>query len=115
MQKNSGLKLNHDAGSLIEPVDTPSDEDGFERQLKKKRSERDFKEETWFYWMRVAAICTTAFFSFSILFVYWVHLVGVARWYWLDQAGLARIENMAITIIVGVAGTLSTSYFLKKK
>ena len=83
-------------------------------ELDEKRKRRDFSEEIWFYWVRVGALWTTSILSLSVIGVYWWHLLAPEVWRWLSPENLDRIERMATTIIVGIVGTLSASFFLKK-
>lgn len=83
-------------------------------ELDEKRKRRDFSEEKWFYWVRVGALGTTSILSLSVIGVYWWHLLAPEAWRWLSSGNLDRIERMATTIIVGIVGTLSASFFLKK-
>ncbi len=86
-----------------------------ESELDEKRKRRDFSEEGWFYWVRIIAVGLIAFLSFSIIIIYWWHLIGYHEWRWLKGDELAHIEKTAIAIIVGVAGTLAATFFLKKR
>lgn len=85
-----------------------------EEELEEKRKRRDFSEEGWFYRIRVGALWTTSTLSLSAIAVYWWHLLGPTCWHWLQDESLDRIERMATTIIVGIVGTLSAGFFLKK-
>lgn len=90
-------------------------ENAIDAELNENRKWRDYHEETWLYWVRIIAICITAFLSFSVLSIYWWHLVGGASLRWLCLDDLNRIEKIAATIVVGIVGTLSASYFLQKR
>ena len=85
-----------------------------EKELAAKRKKRAFHEEGWFYFIRIAAVCLCALGAFTVVLVYIWHLIAKECYCWLVPDRLTRIENAAIMIIVGVIGTLSASYFLKK-
>ena len=85
-----------------------------EDELEAKRKKRDFSEEGWFYWVRIIAVGVVAVLSLSIIIIYWWHLVGYEPWRWLKDCEVIHIERAAITIVVGIVGTLATTYFLKK-
>lgn len=83
-------------------------------ELAEKRKRRDFSEEGWFYRVRVGALQLISLLSGAVIVVYWWHLLAPECCHWLSVGSLNRIERMAVTIIVGIVGTLSTSFFLKK-
>lgn len=85
-----------------------------ERELDAKRKKRDFSEEGWFYWVRIIAVGVVAFLSLSIIIIYWWHLIGHESYKWLNKEEVIHIERTAVAIIVGIVGTLATTYFLKK-
>lgn len=85
-----------------------------EEELEEKRKRRDFSEEGWFYWVRIIAVGVVAFLSLSIIIIYWWHLIGHESCKWLNKDEVIHIERTAVAIIVGIVGTLATTYFLKK-
>ena len=109
-QREIPIRMSPDS---IDEGDIPRRED-VDVELAEKRKRRVFREEGWFYRVRIAAVCICAFIALSVVCIYVWHLVLPETWCWLNEARLARIENAASMIVVGVIGTLSASYFLKR-
>lgn len=84
-------------------------------ELEERRKRRNFSEEGCFYWVRVTAVYLTAVIALAVLAIYWWHILGPECCRWLPSYDLERIERMGATIIVGIVGTLSVSFFLKKR
>jgi hypothetical protein len=75
----------------------------------------DAAEAIWLYrtrifFLAIASLCTAA----TILIYLW-HLLIPAELRWLAPSDLARIEGLAVTIIVGLVMSGATAYFFKKK
>lgn len=85
-----------------------------EKELDAKRKQRAFREEGWFYYVRIGAVCVCAVGAFAVALTFIWHLIAPEKYCWLTPDRIAHIESAASMIIVGVIGTLSASYFLKK-
>ena len=79
-----------------------------------KRRSMHFKEEVWFYWVRVGFLIVSAFGSFSVVLVYMWHLIGPSSCRWLCENELTKLKELALTIIVGLLMSVTTTYFFKK-
>lgn len=84
-------------------------------ELAVQRKQREFSEEGWFYWIRLITVGTIAVLSLSVIIIYWWHLISHENAKWLSPEGVLHIEKTAIAIVVGIGGTLATTYFLKKR
>lgn len=78
------------------------------------RDKMSFKEEVWFYCVRVAFLVISAVLTFSVVAVYMWHVVGPEKWRWLCDSDLTRLKDLAITIIVGLLMSTTTTYFFKR-
>lgn len=94
--------------------DIPDRED-LDATLAAQRKKREFKEEDWFYKLRIIVLGITAFLAASVILIYLWHLVMPCGVRWLTEIDLGRIERMSATIIVGTIGSLATTYFFKNK
>lgn len=80
-----------------------------------ERRKQDFKEATWFYRVRVCFLLATSVVASCIVIVYLWHLVMPHSARWLDTHNVAEIKDLAVTIIVGLSMSFTTTYFFKRK
>lgn len=80
----------------------------------KKRRSMHFKEEVWFYWVRVGFLIVSALGCLAVVFVYMWHLIGPNSYRWLCDSDLTKLKELALTIIVGLLMSVTTTYFFKK-
>lgn len=73
-----------------------------------------FKEEYWFYCVRVGFLILSAFLSLAVVAVYMWHVIGPESLRWLCESDLTRLKDLAITIIVGLLMSTTTTYFFKR-
>lgn len=94
--------------------DIPNTEDlDAKLEAQEKIRENDAREV--FHWIRLGAISVTAVIAVVIVGIYVLYLILPEGKHWLNQAQISHIEKTALSIITGVAGTFSISYFLHKK
>lgn len=84
-------------------------------ELEAKRKLRDFSEETWFYWVRVIALCLISLCGFAIVGTYILHLIFPEKWHWVTPSQLSSLKDLAITILTGAVISQATTYFLGKR
>lgn len=80
-----------------------------------KRRQLNFKEENWFYRVRVAFLIIVSSFTLGIIFCYLWHLVAPKEWRWLEDIKESGLKDLALSIIVGLSMSLITTYFFKRK
>lgn len=90
---------------------TPEDPDEYGR----KRRKMHFQEDVWLYWVRIGFLIATSLGTFGVISVYMWHLVAPANWRWLCEPDIMKLKDLAITIIVGLVMSITTSYFFKKE
>lgn len=73
-----------------------------------------WREEVWLYWVRVGFLLVSALGSFSVISIYMWHLTAPQTWRWLCDADISKLKDLAITIIVGLIMSATTTYFFKK-
>lgn len=95
-----------------EILDGNSDVDS---ELDAKRKRRNYNEETWFYWVRVIALCLISLCGFAIVATYIWHLIISPSYHWVTPEQLANLKDLAITVITGAVISQTTTYFLRKK
>ncbi len=115
MPNNDDLNLDISLKDEVTSEETPSDDDGFERQLKREQIQRDFREEGWFYWIRIGALLFIAVSGLLIVSSYILHLILPEKWHWLGSQQLQDAKGLAITIITGAIISQTTTYLLRKK
>ena len=70
-----------------------------------KRKVLSYKEERWFYNVRIGFLIFTSAASLIVVGIYMWHLVAPCSWCWLSDAGLVRLKDLALTIIVGAVSS----------
>jgi hypothetical protein len=108
----SGIKT---ADEILEEQPQAEEKDFSDKPLEYKRKELFFKEELWFYYVRVFFLLLSAICSATVVVIFLFHLTMPERFRWLDGNELERIRELALTIIVGLVMSGSTTYFFKKK
>lgn len=78
------------------------------------RNKMSFKEEFWFYCVRVGFLLLSSFLSLAVVIVYMWHVIGPESLRWLCDSDLSRLKDLAITIIVGLLMSTTTTYFFKR-
>jgi hypothetical protein len=87
-----------------------SKDSAIDRQFNQKK-----RESIWLYRIRIFFLLIASFCTASLIIVYLWHLVVSVRWRWLTPNDMARIEGLAVTIIVGLIMSGATTYFFKRK
>jgi hypothetical protein len=95
--------------------DTPDEIDLLDATIVDKPFDVDRAEAIWLYRTRIFFLALASFCSAATIVAYLWHLLVPAKWRWLASNDLARIEGLAITIIVGLVMSGATTYFFKKK
>lgn len=83
-------------------------------ELAVKREFMTFREEVWFYWVRVIILVAAAFGTIGVVGVYMWHIVGPASCRWLCDTDLTKLKDLAITVVVGMLMSVATTYFFRK-
>lgn len=81
--------------------DAPSDAD-IEKPFVKERQRMSFREDVWFYWVRVGFLLFASLATLGVITVYMLHLVMPADWRWLCDSDMTRLKDLSLTIIVGL-------------
>lgn len=102
---------------LTEPVPTtaPQNADDDIDEYAPERRKQNFKEDTWFYYVRVGFLLVTSVGAACIVFIYLWNLLAPSSWRWLDTHNMAEIRDLAVAIIVGLSMSFTTTYFFKRK
>lgn len=109
----TGQKINVQIESDESSQDSTTNPD--EIAFAKERQKMSFQEEKWFYWVRVSFLLMISILTFSTVFIYLLHLFLPTYWRWLSSEDIAQVRDLAITIIVGLTMSTTTTYFFKKK
>ena len=80
-----------------------------------ERRKLSFKETAWFYRVRVGFLLATSIATSCIVIIYLWHLLAPHSARWLDARNVAEIRDLAVTIIVGMSMSFTTTYFFKRK
>lgn len=84
-------------------------------ELDVKRKKRDYTEENWFFWVRMFFLLGSSVASFAIIFTLFWNILAPAENRWLFDEDIKRVKDLAITIIVGLIMSFSTTYLFRKK
>lgn len=96
------------------PVDAASTDD-IDKPYGKERAKLSYHEDRWFFWVRVIFLLVASLGTLSVVLVYLWHLAGPLSARWLPDADIIKLKDLAITIIVGLVMSVTTTYFFKKK
>ncbi|MDR3280137.1 MAG: hypothetical protein LBT23_06470 [Synergistaceae bacterium] len=100
---------------ILEEQPRSGDKEFSDKPLDYKRRVMSFNEERWFYYVRVFFLLMSSICSAAIAIVFLFHITAPERFRWLNSNELERIRELALTIIVGLVMSGSTTYFFKKK
>lgn len=84
-------------------------------ELDVKRKKRDYNEENWFFWVRMLFLLGASFVSFLIIFILFWNILMPVDWRWLCDDDLKTVKDIAVTIIVGLIMSFSTTYLFRRK
>lgn len=96
----------------INDCGNPPDSDPDEYSVERKKM--SFKEERWFYFVRVGFLVVSSVLTFFVVVIYMWHLLGPSSYRWLCSDDLVKLKDLAITIIVGLLMSTTTTYFFKR-
>ena len=91
------------------------DAEDLDATLADQRKRRDFREENWFYRVRIGFLLGGAVAALVFIAVYLLHLLLPECLRWLSEPDVSRLEKAALTIIVGIVCSLATTYFFGRK
>lgn len=112
---------NERARQVLFHITAPSDltTNGQEKEIDtpfaQKRQAMSYHEDRWFYWVRVGFLLLASVVSAAIVIIYLWHLVMPQNLRWLCDNDFSRLKDLALTIIVGIILSLTTTYFFNKK
>lgn len=80
-----------------------------------RRRFMSYREDVWLYWVRVFFLVFSCLATLAVVTVYMWHLVAPTYWRWLADIEISKLKDLALTIIVGLIMSATTTYFLRKK
>lgn len=107
------LKINPPQG-IEGSTESACDED-IERPFTRERQRMSFREDVWFYWVRVGFLLFASLATLGVVSIYMLHLVIPVEWRWLCDSDMTRLKDLSLTIIVGLLMSVTTTYFFRKK
>ena len=84
-------------------------------ELEEKRKRRSFREETWFYYVRIVFLGFVSVLGLVVASSYVLHLILPESWRWLSSDQLSSLKDVTISIVTGALISQVTTYFLSKK